>query len=451
MRLTLRRVQQTSNVLSPVDRTVFRWEAGMADRVADKKSGTAPTPIHPLQGARVLIYSHDTFGLGHLRRSRAIANAIVERWPDASVVIISGSPVIGNFEFGSGVDYIRIPGVTKLPDGDYRSLNLNMSLESAVGLRQAIILRAAEVFQPDVLIVDKEPTGFRGEVLPALEYLKNRGRHLVLGIRDVMDESSRLVTEWERKGAKEALIRYYDEIWVYGLKDVHEPLAAFDLPREVKERITYTGYLRREMPQGPTSGRYPKITKQPFILVTTGGGGDGDDLMDWVISAYETDPTLQMPALLLFGPFINRDRRRSFMDRIGRHPKLDALTFDNKIELLMQKADAIVAMGGYNTFCEILSFDKRALIVPRTRPRLEQHIRAVETERLGLVRMLSDMDQPRTPARMATALRELATQPRPSEVVVPGLLDGIDRIKERIAAALASPLEGSASTRQAAE
>jgi hypothetical protein len=109
MRLTLRRVQQTSNVLSPVDRTVLRWEAGMADRVADKKSGTAPTPIHQFQGARVLIYSHDTFGLGHLRRSRAIANAIVERWPDASVVIISGSPVIGNFEFGSGVDYIRIP------------------------------------------------------------------------------------------------------------------------------------------------------------------------------------------------------------------------------------------------------------------------------------------------------------------------------------------------------
>jgi predicted glycosyltransferase len=422
----------------------------MADRVTDTTSGANPTGKDRSQGARVLIYSHDTFGLGHLRRSRAIANAIVARWPDASVVIISGSPVIGNFEFGSGVDYIRIPGVTKLPDGDYRSLNLNMSLDSAVGLRQAIILRAAEVFQPDVLIVDKEPTGFRGEVLPALEHLKNRGCRLVLGIRDVMDEPSLLVSEWERKGARQAL-SFYDVIWVYGLRDVHEPLAAFDLPADVKRRITYMGYLRREMPQAPNSTRYPKITKQPFILVTTGGGGDGDDLMDWVISAYEADPTLSMPALLLFGPFINRDRRRSFMERIARHPRLDALTFDNKIELLMQKADAIVAMGGYNTFCEILSFDKRALIVPRTRPRLEQHIRAVETERLGLVRMLSDMDDPRTPERMADALRSLATQPRPSDVVIPGLLDGIDRIKDRIAAILARPQQGFATTRQAAE
>ena len=213
----------------------------MADRIADLNSGAALSRTDsPDSGSRVLIYSHDTFGLGHLRRSRAIANAIVERWPNASVVIISGSPVIGNFEFGSGVDYIRIPGVTKLPDGDYRSLNLNLSLDAAVGLRQAIILRAAEVFEPDVLIVDKEPTGFRGEVLPALEYLKTRECRLVLGIRDVMDEPSLLVPEWERKGAKEALERYYDEVWVYGLKDVYEPLAALDLSPEVQARITYT-------------------------------------------------------------------------------------------------------------------------------------------------------------------------------------------------------------------
>src|SRR3712207_6922237 len=85
--------------------------------------------------ARVMIYSHDTFGLGHLRRSRAIANALVEERPGVSILIISGSPVIGSFEFGSGVDYLRIPGVTKLPDGNYRSLNLNVSIDEAVRLR----------------------------------------------------------------------------------------------------------------------------------------------------------------------------------------------------------------------------------------------------------------------------------------------------------------------------
>lgn len=395
---------------------------------------TAKSPPWRTPGSRVVIYSHDTFGLGHLRRSRAIANAIVEECPDTSVVIISGSPVIGNFEFGSGVDYIRIPGVTKLPDGDYRSLNLNVDLDEAVGLREALILQAVKSFRPDVFIVDKEPTGFRGEVIPSLEYLKRTGCRLVLGIRDVMDEPALLVPEWERKDARQALIRYYDEIWVYGLKDVYEPLAALDLPPEVEARITYTGYLRREIPATPSLMRYPKITKQPFILVTTGGGGDGDDLIDWVISAYEATNSPEMPAVILFGPFVNRDQRRSFMDRISRQPKLDAMSFDTKIEHLMEKATAIVAMGGYNTFCEILSFDKRALIVPRTRPRLEQHIRAVEAERLGLASMLSDYTEARTPERMATALSNLSSQPRPSEVTVPGLLDGLDRVQERLKA-----------------
>ncbi|WP_262032586.1 glycosyltransferase family protein [Microvirga sp. Mcv34] len=384
----------------------------------------------------MLIYSHDTFGLGHLRRSRALANAIVEDRPGTSALIISGSAVIGNFEFESGVDYIRIPGVTKLPDGDYRCLNLNVSLEEAVGLRQALILQAAKAFRPDVFIVDKEPTGFRGEVLPALDYLQAIGCRLVLGIRDVMDEPALLVPEWERKGAKEALIRYYDEIWVYGLRDVYQPLKALNLPASVEKRITYTGYLRREVPPTPSLTKYPKITKQPFILVTTGGGGDGDDLIDWVISAYEADPELDQPALILFGPFINRDKRRSFVERIAKQPKLDVMSFDTKIEWLMKKADAVVAMGGYNTFCEALSFDKRTLIVPRTKPRLEQYIRAVEAERIGLVRMLSDYREPRTPERMAAALRALSSQPRPSEVVMPGVLDGLSRVRGRFKALL---------------
>src|SRR5919112_6404555 len=180
----------------------------MVDQAGDRQR-TAMFSAGP-DRARVLIYSHDTFGLGHLRRSRAIANALVQGRPGVSVIILSGSPVIGSFDFGSGVDYVRVPGVTKLPNGDYRTLNLNLSLDEAVRLRAALILQTAETFRPDLLIVDKEPTGFRGELLPALEEVRRQGCRLVLGIRDIMDEPALLVPEWERKGASEAL-HYYDE------------------------------------------------------------------------------------------------------------------------------------------------------------------------------------------------------------------------------------------------
>ena len=145
----------------------------------------------------------------------------------------------------------------------------------------------------------------------------------------------------------------------------------------MEKRITYTGYLRRDVPPTPPSPDIRRSRKQPFILVTTGGGGDGDDLIDWVISAYETDASSNAGAIV-FGPFIDRDKRRSFMERIAKQPKLDVMSFDNKIEWLMKKADAIVAMGGYNTFCEVLSFDKRSADRAAHGPRLEQYIRAVE-------------------------------------------------------------------------
>lgn len=400
----------------------------------DRPPGACPAGL-PDHG-RVLIYSHDTFGLGHLRRSRAIANALAAERPGLSAVIVSGSPVIGSFDFGPGVDYVRVPGVTKLADGSYRALNLNLSIEDATRLREALIVQVAETFRPDVFIVDKEPTGFRGEIIPALERLSSRGCRIVLGIRDVMDEPSLLVPEWERKGAVDILDRFYDEIWVYGLADIYRPLEALALPPRLAEATVYTGYLRRELPNEPMLKRYPALTGQPFILVTTGGGGDGDDLIDWVISAYESSAEIELPALVVFGPFTDRDRRQGFLDRIRRHPKLDAVSFDTKLELLMDKAAAIVAMGGYNTFCEILSLDKRSLVVPRTKPRLEQLIRATEARRLGLVSVLTEEDGERDPLAMAAALRRLPSQPRPSEVVVPGLLDGLEVIRARFAIAL---------------
>ncbi|MGJ4858604.1 glycosyltransferase family protein [Labrys sp. La1] len=385
-------------------------------------------------GPRVMIYSHDTFGLGHLRRSRAIANRLVERHPDASIVIISGSPVIGSFEFGDGVDYVRVPGVVKHADGNYTTLSLNLSLDEAVAMREGIILQTARALKPDLVIVDKEPTGFRGELLPALEELHRAGARIVLGVRDVMDDPSVLAPEWERKGAVDALARYYDDVWVYGLREIYEPLAGLDLPEHVRRRIVYTGFLRRELPPQPQLIRYPKLTKGPFVLVTTGGGGDGHELVDWVLSAYERDPGIPTPALLVFGPFVARDRRGPFMERIARLPNVDAITFDAKIEHLMVKAQGIVSMGGYNTFCEILSLDKRALIVPRTTPRREQTIRAEHATRLGLVSMLDGNNlnpgARRDPLEMAQAIRNLPDQPLPSKAFLPHLLDGLDRIEQ---------------------
>jgi predicted glycosyltransferase len=373
---------------------------------------------------RVLIYSHDTFGLGHLRRCRTIAHSLVEADKDLSVLILSGSPIIGSFDYRARVDFVRIPGVIKLRNGEYTSLNLHIGIGETLDMRASIIEHTAEIFDPDLFIVDKEPLGLRGEVKPTLDLLRGRGCPIVLGVRDVMDEPAQLAPEWTRKKVLPALQRYYDEIWVYGLPQICEPLADIGLPASVLKRLSYTGYLHRTAPASMAIDAGFGLFDEPYLLVTPGGGGDGETLVDWVLSAYEHDPRLPYPSLVVLGPFMQPERQAEFLARAARLGGVKAITFDARLESLMARSAGVVAMGGYNTFCEILSFDKRALIVPRTTPRLEQFIRASRAADLGLVRMLAD-DGVRDPREMATALRHLPQQTVPSEVVVPGLLDGL--------------------------
>ncbi len=373
--------------------------------------------------SRILIYSHDTFGLGHLRRCRAIAHHLVEQNKHLTVLILSGSPIIGSFDFRTRVDFVRVPGVIKLRNGEYTSLSLHMDIEDTLMLRSSIIKHTASIFDPDVFIVDKEPIGLRGEVKETLEMLKQRGTRLILGLRDVMDEPNLLAAEWRKKNVRPVLDDLYDELWIYGLPQICNPLENMGLSKNTQRKIIYTGYLPR---QAGSAQNMPdlNIFKRPYLLATTGGGGDGEEMVDWVLSAYETDPLLPYPVLLVLGPFMQPEARARFAKRASRLDRVDTITFDPHLESLMTLAAGVVAMGGYNTFCEILSFDKRALIVPREKPRLEQRIRALKAQELGLAKVLLN-DGKRDPAKMAAALRAMPKQKLPAEVVVPGLLEGL--------------------------
>lgn len=389
-------------------------------------------------GPRVLMYSHDTFGLGHIRRTRSIANAIVAACPGASILIISGSPLAGSFNFGDGIDFVHIPSVAKSNNGSYSSASLHIDFKEIVALRQSIIHETARLFRPDIFIADKEPNGFHGELLPTIEMLSRMGTRLVVGIRDVLDEPEVVRSEWEARGAIQSVIELYDDVFVYGLKEFYEPLQGIALPADVARRITYTGYLKRSVPGGPSMVRYPKLTKNPFILVTTGGGGDGAGLIELVISAYEQDRTIPLPAVLVFGPFLSRTQRNLFSARIDRLANVEAIAFDPMIERLMNRAAAIVAMGGYNTFCEILSFDKPALIVPRTMPRMEQAIRSRRAVELGLVReLLETGNKERDTLQMAQELKNLAGGNTPSVMAPFNMLEGLTQITASLAPSLA--------------
>lgn len=391
------------------------------------RSFSAATSQGVRAAPRVMFYSHDTFGLGHLRRSRALAQTITGAIPDSSALILTGSPVAGRFAFAPGVDHVRLPGVTKRPDGSYVSAALGIDIDETTRLRAALILASAQEYDPDLLIVDKEPTGFRGELLPTLDHLARRGKaRVVLGLRDVLDEPHVLAGEWARKGAVAAAEEYYHELWIYGLQSIYTPTEGLDFASHMAGITHYTGYLRRDL------GDIGEPPQQPYILITPGGGGDGAAMVDLVLLAYEQDPNLGPRAVLVYGPFLSGDRRAAFEARVDRlRGRVTAVGFESQIETLFAGAAGVVCMGGYNTFCEVLSFDKRAVIVPRTKPRLEQYIRASRAEKLGLVRVLDEHRDGLTPRAMIEAIRALPDQTPPSEACIPGLLDGLDVVTRR--------------------
>ncbi|MBV9219034.1 MAG: hypothetical protein JOY94_06430 [Methylobacteriaceae bacterium] len=371
------------------------------------------------------MYSHDTFGLGHLRRCRTIAHALVDRFEDLHVLIVSGSPIAGAFDFQARVDFVKIPSVIKLYNGEYTSLDTQIDITDTLAFREAIIQHTAQLFQPDIFIVDKEPLGLRGELERTLTYLKSRGCLLVLGLREVLDSPDLLAAEWARKDVVHKMDLFYDDIWVYGPEDFWNPLSGLDVPASLRGRLSFTGFLRRGAPAGAPGSTSP-LPLAP-IVVTAGGGGDGACLMRQVLAAHEFDPTLDCPTVLVLGPFMSAEDRDDLHRRAACRPYLSIVDFDKRPEALLRDAAAIVGMGGYNTFCEILSFDKRALIVPRVHPRREQLIRAQRAMELGIIEMLHP-DDAEDPRIMADALRRLPARPLPSQTPYVAPLDGLAAI-----------------------
>lgn len=385
-----------------------------------------------LDNARVLIYSHDTFGLGHLRRCRAIAHELVGRFKGISVLILSGSPVIGSFEFRARVDFVRIPGVIKLKDGSYTSLGLHIDLNQTMEMRETIIRQTAQVFNPDLFLVDKEPLGLEGEVSNTLQMLCAKGTRTVLGLRDVLDAPDTLREEWDRKSALAAVDDLYDEIWIYGLEEFYHPLQGLDLSPSSTRKIVFTGYLKRP----PLEDALPLSSDKPYILVSPGGGKDGESMVDLVLQALRQSKQLDIAVVVVLGPFMDEEKRVRFKQLAESMQNMTVLDYHPRIEVLIKNAEGLVVMGGYNTFCEVLSFNKPAIVIPRATPRAEQLIRARRAAQLGLLTMLEPHAS--SVEKLLPLLENLTAQPRPADNLLTGMLDGMERVCTRVVAMLGS-------------
>ena len=325
-----------------------------------------------IRQGKIAFYSHDTMGLGHLRRCLKMAAAITDRLGIEDGLILTGSPWTDLLKPPAGFRFVSLPPVVKTGPAEYQSRDSAMSLDAAMAARRAVIELELLRFAPQLLVVDNVPCGLGGEILPTLDALRRLGTRIVLSLRDVLDEEEAIRKEWEEAGAIPALVALYDEIWLFG----DRASATYKIvPTRLQDRTVICGHLGELDPHPPARAAEPGAPGSTTlrVLVTGGGGVDAGVLVETYIAALrEFRPAAR--TLIVLGPEFPPDQvpRGTDLAALG----VTLVNFEPDMGRAIREADVVVSMAGYNTVCEVLAAGRRMVLVPRVWPRREQWIRA---------------------------------------------------------------------------
>ena len=339
---------------------------------------------------RVLIYCQDSFGLGHLRRNVNIAHAIHRLAPDAVILFVADSPLAPFFTLPPNSDFVKLPTIVKGQSGWVVHRLPLIETQRLMEIRTQLIRETVMGFRPDIMLVDHMPHGAEGELVPCLEGLSKSdiGTLVVVGLRDILGAPEDIIPQWKERGAYDLIGRLYDMVLVYGSKDVYDLGAAYEFSETLEQKIRYCGYVSANVK------RYPKAAeristeftedKPHTMLVMAGGGSDAFELMDTTLEAVRhLGKEVPFNTFMLTGPFMPPEQRQQLQEKAKNLPVVVKRFRDDSTKIL-QLADLVVSMGGYNTTCEILKYARRAVIVPREGPSAEQTIRTRILDDRGL-------------------------------------------------------------------
>jgi len=340
----------------------------------------------------VVLYSHDSVGLGHARRNRALAHALAADLPRLTGetvrgLLIAGHPDATADSLPDGWDWLVLPGFTHTAEG-YASRSLHVSNERLFSLRSATAAAAVKAMSPDLFIADRHPLGVGGELGATLEWLRTQGTRCVLGMREVLDSPAAVAAEWESLGGAQVAAEFYDAVWVYGDPLVYSPVASGEIPPPLASMTRFTGYLSYGRPEDTLSESSIRPPR-PYVLSMVGGGSDGGKL---ALAAAEAEVPAGHRHIILTGPQMPPEDHSRVL-RVAAHSadreRIEVVRVAPHVPALVRDAAAVVSMAGYNSTAEIMATSTPALLVPRSSRRAEQPRRAHALEAFGAVDALA--------------------------------------------------------------
>lgn len=396
---------------------------------------------------RMMMYSQDGFGLGHMRRTTSIANQVVRANPGAAILTMADSRLGQFFESSTNHDYLKLPSILKAGPGDWRAVSLPLSFSAVSSMRRELIRSAVLSYQPHVLLVDHMPHGAMGELIPTLAALRNSGAptKIVLGLRDILDAPEVVRRRWSMEGAYEAIERYYDTVLVYGNREVFDLAEQYGFSPTVRDRMVYTGYVCTPQTARYTARARAKYlsssdTQTKLIVAMAGGGADAYPMMRALLDALPAISAQQKVYLaIIAGPFMPAEQRRDLEARTRGLPARVSLSVNDTLSYI-EAADLTIAMAGYNTTMEILRSGKRAILIPRRGPSAEQRMRAQLFAERDWVEMIDpdDLDTERVVAQVCGALDRGPRMPELHRPDISGVTTSADVLLDMMDAASAA-------------
>jgi predicted glycosyltransferase len=342
---------------------------------------------------KIVVYSHDTFGLGNIRRMLAITEHLLNTIPDLSILLISGSPMIHSFRLPQQrFDYLKLPCIGRTLSGNYIAKKLGTNFDELVTVRSQIIEAAVSNFKPDVMIVDKKPRGISDELQSTLELIRDSmpATDVVLLLRDILDAPHVTQRIWLKNNYFQSIERYYRSILVMGSQKVFDVCREYRFPKKIAKKVIFCGYINRnDISSKAADTTLFSDAQKPRVLVTVGGGEAGfTPLKHFINGLTQYDRACGFSSLLVTGPEMSQRHREDIQNSTQSLNDLKVVDFTPDLTAHMQAADLIVSMAGYNTIVEILAMNKQAIIIPRVKPVQEQLIRAMHMDKLGLLKCI---------------------------------------------------------------
>ncbi|MGB3755997.1 MAG: glycosyltransferase [Rivularia sp. (in: cyanobacteria)] len=347
---------------------------------------------------KLLFYCQHILGMGHLVRSMEIVRGLM---PDFQVCFINGGQVIKEFQFPDGIEVVNLPAIKT--DAEFKQLQVvdtSLSLAEVQEFRKKKLLQIADVFQPDVLMIELFPFGrgkFAFELIPLLKKLQASEKpvQIISSLRDIV------VTKTNQEKYEEKVCRlmnqYFDMLLIHGDSNFVPLDESFSRLKDIQCETKYTGYVVQKSdfnPELTTQDQEVIESEQPLILVSVGGGRFGHELIDCVIASADIlKHKLPHHIQIFTGPFAPEDKFQTWQKNTEHKKNIQVNRYTHNLLNYMQKADLSISMSGYNTTLNVMTTGVRAMILPfKGNDDQEQRIRASKLDQLGVVKMLDDSD-----------------------------------------------------------